>query len=230
MSQRPSHTSTAGDAQEPARKPWIRGYPLGPWQTNTYVVADPGTMTCWVVDPSFGPGKVIQEIRTEHVTPVAIVLTHAHVDHIGGIADILKAWPGLPIWIHRAEKDWLENPLLNLSDGAGMSVTAPPPARVLADGDVLELGSMRWKVLHTPGHTPGGISLYNEEAQIAIVGDTLFAGSIGRTDLPGGDFETLEESIRRKLYTLPRDTRCLPGHGPATSVGDEMDGNPFVPG
>lgn len=230
MSQRPSHTSTAGDAQEPARKPWIRGYPLGPWQTNTYVVADPGTMTCWVIDPSFGPGKVIQEIRTEHVTPVAIILTHAHVDHIGGIADILKAWPGLPIWIHRAEKDWLENPLLNLSDGAGMSVTAPPPARVLADGDVLELGSMRWKVLHTPGHTPGGISLYNEEAQIAIVGDTLFAGSIGRTDLPGGDFETLEESIRRKLYTLPRDTRCLPGHGPATSVGDEMDGNPFVPG
>jgi hydroxyacylglutathione hydrolase len=230
MANTPARTPAPNTQATDGMKPWIRGYPLGPWQTNTYLVADPGTKTCWVVDPSFGPAKVLEDIAKEGVKPVAIVLTHAHVDHIGGIADVLKAWPRLPIWIHRVEKDWLENPLLNLSDGAGMAITAPAPERLLQDGDVLELGQMRWKVLHTPGHTPGGVTLYNEDAQIAIVGDTLFAGSVGRTDLPGGDFETLETAIRSKLYTLPEETRCLPGHGPATTIGEEMANNPFVPG
>lgn len=215
----------AGEAE-----PFVRGYALGPWQTNSYVIGDEGTKECWIVDPSFGPSPVLRLVAERGLTPRAIVLTHTHVDHIGGIAEVLKQHPGLPIWVHRAEAGWLGNPLLNLSDGAGMRVTAPDASRLLNDGDELRLGGQTWRVLHTPGHSPGGVTLHHEPSGTALVGDTLFAGSIGRTDLPGGDYETLERSIRTRLYSLPDRTRCLPGHGPATTIGDEKRYNPFVPG
>ncbi|MCC6426579.1 MAG: MBL fold metallo-hydrolase [Phycisphaerales bacterium] len=207
--------------------PWIRGFALGPWQTNSYIIADPATKTCWIIDPSFGPEVVIDEVRANRLEPLAIVLTHAHIDHIAGIADVLEAFPGLPIWIHTAEAQWPGNPLLNLSDA--MPITAPDPSRLLNHEDALDLGTQRWRVIHTPGHSPGGITLYHEPSGTAIVGDTLFAGSIGRTDLPGGDFEVLEKSIRDRLYKLPDSTTCLPGHGPQTTIGEEKRDNPFVP-
>lgn len=208
--------------------PIIEGFELGPFLTNTYIVHVPGTRTCWVVDPSFGSGPVIKRLAELGLTPQAILLTHAHADHIAGISDVLRAFPKTPIWIHGAESAWLADPLLNLSALAGRPVTTPGPDRELADGDVLTLSGTRWTVLHTPGHSPGGVSFYHEGSGAAIVGDSLMAGSIGRTDFPGGDFGTLSRSIREKLYTLPPTTRVFPGHGPSTTIGEERATNPYV--
>lgn len=206
----------------------VRGFVLGPVQTNCYVVrAGPGK-GCWIVDAGYQPGQLIAHIRREQLEPEAVVLTHAHADHIGGVREVLDAFPGTPLWIHEAERSWLGDPELNLSAMMDMSVTAPPPDAILTNGQELRLGDSRWRVLHTPGHSPGGITLHCPDAHLALVGDALFAGSIGRTDFPGSSFETLARAIREKLYTLPPDTKALPGHGPATTIGRERQSNPFV--
>jgi glyoxylase-like metal-dependent hydrolase (beta-lactamase superfamily II) len=136
----------------------------------------------------------------------------------------------VPVWGHGAEAAWLNDPVLNLSAMMGMSVTAPGPDRLLAEGEWLTLGDSRWLVLHTPGHSPGGVTLWCEAGGVAIVGDSLFAGSVGRTDFPGSDPAVLERSIRGKLYVLPDSTKVLPGHGPATTIGREKKSNPYVRG
>jgi glyoxylase-like metal-dependent hydrolase (beta-lactamase superfamily II) len=150
------------------------------------------------------------------------------LDHIAGLLALRARFPGTPIWIHRAEEAWLTDPVLNLSDGYGVPVTAPTADRLLAHGETLNLAGQDWTVRHTPGHSPGGISLWQEEAGVALVGDTLFAGSIGRHDFPGSDFATLSRSIREQLYTLPDRTKVLPGHGPTTTIAREKLSNPFV--
>lgn len=213
----------------------VEGFALGPYQTNCYVVwpesiGETGPRPCWIVDASFGPGPLVEAVRRHGLTPEALVLTHAHVDHIAGVAQVLGAFPGLPVWIHEAERAWLSDPMLNLSALGGVSVTAPGPDRLLKDGEALLLGPTSWRVLHTPGHSPGGIALWNEAAGMAFVGDALFAGSVGRTDFPGSDHATLMRSIREKLYALPNATRVLSGHGPETTIGRERVGNPFVRG
>lgn len=202
----------------------------GPYATNCSIVhldAHPG---CWIVDAGFEPRKMIQRVRDLNLTPEALILTHAHVDHIAGVRDVVLAFPKLPVFIHEAERDWLADPELNLSIFSGQPVTAPGPDRLLRDNESLVLGPSRWSVLHTPGHSPGSITLSCPDAKIAIVGDALFAGSIGRTDFPGCSFETLAHSIRTKLYSLPDDTKVFPGHGPTTSIGRERKSNPFVQG
>ncbi|USN98354.1 MAG: MBL fold metallo-hydrolase [Phycisphaeraceae bacterium] len=210
----------------------IETFCLGPYQTNCYVVRSRagGKDACWVADMSFDSGVLLGRVDQLGLVPEAFVLTHAHVDHIAGLFGARKRFPATPIWIHEAEELWLLDAERNLSALSPMPMTAPPADRLLRDGDELALGGHVWRVLHTPGHSPGGVSLYQAEAGVCLCGDALFAGSIGRTDFPGSDFATLERSIREKLYTLPGETVLYPGHGPATTVGAEKATNPFVRG
>lgn len=213
----------------------IKGFTLGPFATNSYVVA--AGDRCWIIDPSFGPGPLVRHVQSSGLTPTGILLTHAHVDHIAGVADVRRAFSNAPIRIHELEAEWLGDPLLNLSGLSGMSITAPGPDGKLVPGERLWLGegsdAIEFEVRFTPGHSPGSVSLVAERwpgGPIVIAGDALFAGSIGRTDFPGSDHETLLRSIRTQLYTLPEETTVYPGHGPATTIGREKRTNPFVRG
>lgn len=208
----------------------IEVFSPGPYATNCAIVRAAGHSGCWIVDAGFEPRGMIDRVRELGLTPEAVVLTHAHVDHIAGVREVVKSFPKLAVWIHEAEREWLGDPELNLSVFTGKPVTAPGPDRLLHDGEELGLGTTRWRVLHTPGHSPGGVTLYCAEAKLAMVGDALFAGSVGRTDFPGCSMEQLAESIRGKLYTLPEETKVYPGHGPTTTVGREKKTNPFVRG
>lgn len=212
----------------PSVKPVVRIFNPGPFQTNCHVVSVAGHGGCWIVDAGFEAEEMIDAIRRSGLVPEALIFTHAHLDHIAGGHAVIAAFPGLPIWIHEAEADWLPDAERNMSAMFGLPVTAPGPDRLLRDGDTLKLGPTSWRVLHTPGHSPGGISLLCENAPLAIVGDSLFAGSIGRTDFPGCSFEDLAHSIRSKLYTLPDSVVIYPGHGPSSTIGREKRSNPFV--
>ncbi len=207
----------------------VARFELGPYATNCYVVASSRTPgRCWIVDASFDLDPMILHMQSAGLVPEALVLTHAHVDHIAGVRTLRAAYPSLPILIHAAEERWLNDPLLNLSAFSGMPTTAPSATRLLAEGDRLDWGAGPWNVLHTPGHSPGSVTLVNEADRTAFVGDALFSGSIGRTDFPGCSHETLEASIRSKLYTLDRETTIFPGHGPESTIGRERRSNPFV--
>jgi len=210
--------------------PRIEGFELGPYATKTYLVRTDGRTGCWIIDPSFEPDPVIERVRALGLTPLAIVLTHAHVDHIAGIPDVLAEFPGIPVWLHEAEREWLGDAEQNLSAFGGFPVSMAGPDRLLKDGESLTLEGTNWEVRHTPGHSPGSISLVHAPSGVAISGDALFAGSIGRTDFPGCDFDTLARSIRTRLYTLPDETTLYPGHGPTSTVGRERKTNPFVRG
>lgn len=210
--------------------PTIETFTLGPWATNCYLIHDGKGGGCWVADVSFEPEALIERIRELGARPQAIVLTHAHLDHIAGVTAFLAAFPRTPIWIHEAERAWLSDPVLNLSEAIGMPVTCAGPDRLLTHGQTLDLGGEAWEVRHTPGHSPGGVALVHAASHRAITGDTLFAGSIGRTDFPGSDARTLAASIRLQLYTLPDDYAVYPGHGPSSTIGREKQTNPFVRG
>lgn len=210
----------------------IQGFALGAYQTNCYVISGEdraGKPTCWVADCGFEPGSLLHDVDEIGVEPEAFVLTHAHVDHIAGLREARRRHPDAPIWVHEAERDWLTDANKNLSAMSPVHVTAPPADRLLRDGETLTLGGERWRVMHTPGHSPGSISLVHDETGTCLCGDAIFNRSIGRTDFPGCSFDVLADSIRSKLYTLPDDTLLLPGHGPSTTVGEEKRHNPFVP-
>ncbi|MCW5753305.1 MAG: MBL fold metallo-hydrolase [Phycisphaeraceae bacterium] len=208
--------------------PVIQGFSLGPFATNCYVVAAPGGSACWVVDAGFEPDEMIDHIRETGLKPERLILTHAHIDHIAGVDEVRRAFPGLPVAIHAAEREWLHDPSLNLSAAYGLPITCHGPDEIMEDGQSLTLADTVWEVRHTPGHSPGSVTLVHAESRQAIVGDALFNGSIGRTDFPGCSFEELAESIRKRLYTLSPETRIFPGHGPPTTIGHEMRTNPFV--
>jgi len=205
----------------------IESFCLGDWMTNCYVVYnDAGA--CWIVDAGFGPEPMLGFILEKGLTPEQIVLTHAHVDHIAGLGQVVQAYPGLPILIHEAELCFPIDPMLNLSAALSERIVAPEPTDTFTHGETLTLDGLDFQVRHTPGHSPGGVCLYQKDYRVALVGDTLFAGSIGRHDFPTSDGPALMQSIHEQLLTLPDDTRVLPGHGPETTIGQERQTNPFL--
>lgn len=202
---------------------WNRA--LGDFGANCYVVACQETGRAVVIDPGYPDPWIRQCVQENGLTVEQIVLTHGHLDHIGGV-EWVKGWSGAPVCIHEADAGFLTDPALNGSLYFGRQVIAPAADRLLRDGDQVAAGRLLLKVIHTPGHSPGGICLYTPGHLFA--GDTLFADSIGRTDLYGGDYATLIGAIKVRLLTLPAETAVYPGHGPATTIGDEQEYNPFL--
>lgn len=200
---------------------------LGPFETNAYVYTPDGRHA-WIIDPGQGPEPILELVGEQGLAVDAVLLTHAHADHILGLGEVMDAFPDAPLLIHEDERDWIGDPALNLSAGFGVPYSGPEPTKTFEHGAALTIGGESWTVRHTPGHSPGGCVFLAPGGGVAIVGDTLFSGSIGRTDLPGGDFDQLAESIRRELYGLDASCLCLPGHGPPTTVGEERSHNPFV--
>ncbi len=195
---------------------------VGGLETNCYLVYCPGTKACAVVDPGAEADKIFPVIAEEGLRPVLLINTHGHIDHIGANRDIKDKY-GPPLLIH-AEDESLLGKMQNLELSLFLGAQDSPPAdRLLADGDEIAIGQGMLRVLHTPGHTPGSVSLLGDG--FLLSGDTLFFEGVGRTDLPGGDPRRLEASIRDKLMTLPDDVVVLPGHGPLTTIGQERAAN-----
>ena len=197
---------------------------VGQLATNCYIFSDAATKDTAVIDPGANSIKIINYLQDNNLSVSAIINTHGHFDHITANGKVSE-FTGAPIFIHSADKPWLMQNKYGLSDGQA--------ARFVSDEEIIQIGDNKLKVLHTPGHSPGGISLYLAaeeagEAGLLFCGDTLFLHSIGRTDLTGGDFETLLNSICQKLLVLPDDTIVLPGHGPSTTIGQEKKLNPYL--
>lgn len=198
---------------------------LGPLDNNSYLLVDEATREAAVMDVGFEPEAMLAKIRAEGVRVTSLLLTHAHYDHAAGMLAIQREHPA-PCWMHPGDRPLLDV-LARQGEAFGFPAADPPgDLRDLADGQVLTVGESLLEVIHTPGHSPGGVCFLH--APDVWVGDTLFAGSIGRTDLPGGDFEQLAESIRTRLFPRGDSLRCHCGHGPATTIGIERRSNPFV--
>ena len=208
----------------------LHGFELGRCATNAYVVAPPhGEVDdCWIVDPGEDPAPLLAFLRGSALRPVAILCTHAHADHIAGIDRVRGELGELPVLAHPLERDWFADPMLNVSQFIGEPVSVSPPTGELRGGEALTLGTTQWKVLHTPGHSPGSVTLWCPAARTALVGDTLFLDSIGRIDFPGSDADAMRDSLQQVLMKLPDDTRVFPGHGPDTTIGRERRRNPYV--
>ncbi|MFZ5815122.1 MAG: MBL fold metallo-hydrolase [Bacillota bacterium] len=202
---------------------WFRE--LGELATNCYIVACPESSKAMVIDPGAPDPWIKRTVSQFSLTVELILLTHGHGDHIGGV-EWVKSWTGAPVWIHEADSRYLSSPALNGSAFFGQPVVVPKADRLLRGGETVTVGSLSFQVIHTPGHTPGGISLYTPGHLFA--GDTLFAGGVGRTDLAGGSYPALVKSIKEKLFPLPDETVVYCGHGPTTTIGDEREYNPYV--
>jgi glyoxylase-like metal-dependent hydrolase (beta-lactamase superfamily II) len=203
----------------------LRKLVVGELATNCYVVGCATTGEGMVIDPGGDPDAILYAVEDMELTIQTILNTHGHIDHMLANSEIKHA-TGAELLIHEYDASMLVDPSANLSSFAASSVVSPPADRLLKEGEKVKVGGMLFEVIHTPGHTSGGISLVREA--LVFSGDTLFAGSIGRTDFPGGSLELLLHSIRTKLLPLPLTTTVLPGHGPNTTIGDERKCNPFL--
>jgi len=217
----------------------VAGFPAGSFQTNCFVVATGPDQACIVVDPGQDAVQPLDALLAEHrLTPVAVLLTHGHFDHTFSVTPVCDG-NDVPAWIHPGDRVLLTDPMRALSReaaaffGGRIEFREPREVRELTDGTDLKLAGLTLRVDHTPGHTPGSVvfgTLTNDGVEVVIAGDTLFAGSIGRTDLPGGDHEQMLASLRDKLLVRDDSAIVLPGHGPTTTIGRERRGNPFLRG
>jgi hydroxyacylglutathione hydrolase len=208
---------------------WFQ-YPVGPLQENAYILANEENESI-IIDPGSEGDRLIKLIKGQSLKPLAILLTHAHFDHIGAV-DVLRDYFSIPVYVHKNEREWLSDSTKNgsLLFPIGGEVTARPADHLIEEEGSITLGKFSFAVFETPGHSPGSVSFYSKEAGIVFSGDALFQGSIGRTDLPGGNHQQLLESIHKRLLELPENTVVAPGHGPETTIGQEMDTNPFLSG
>lgn len=204
--------------------------PLGPLQTNCYVLYD-SHKNAVIFDPG-GDAHILKSWLNENkLIPVAILLTHAHFDHIGAVSDIRQSYD-IDVYLHEKEKNWLTDSNKNgsaLFMGNSSITSEQADHHFNREGD-LSIGTFSFEMYETPGHSPGSVSFYHSESDTIFSGDVLFSGSIGRTDLPGGDHQTLLNSIHDKLLELPENTQVACGHGPVTTIGTEMNSNPFLNG
>lgn len=209
-----------------------RTYPLGPIQTNCYIVSN-SDKQCLIFDPGEEAERLIREMKANQLKPLAIFLTHTHFDHIGAVNEVRDAF-NIPVYVHEKEVDWLADPMKNGSgkyaELPNYVVNAPEEEHIIRQEQVFSIANFIFKAVFTPGHSPGSISYLFEKDGFAIVGDTLFEGSIGRTDLIAGSMPVLLKSIHDKLLTLPEDTIIYPGHGNYTTPAAEMEMNPFLNG
>jgi hydroxyacylglutathione hydrolase len=203
----------------------VESYQVGPLENNTYLVLDSETAEAVLVDPSMGSEPLVESIRARRLNLKAILNTHGHFDH-GYNNGLFSSAFGCPIRIHEGDLDLLRDMARHAALFGFRAEPSPEPSGFLKGGDEIAVGGGKLRVLHTPGHSPGGTCFASEG--FVLCGDTLFAQSIGRTDLPGGDYETLVASIRRELYALADATEVYPGHGPSTLIGFEKRHNPFV--
>ena len=205
----------------------ILGFPVGPLQANAYLAICEQTGACALVDPGEEAERLIGAAANEGARIESILLTHAHLDHVGGVAEA-KRETGAPVFLHPADAGLYAAAAAH-ARSYGLEIEEPPsPDGELEDGQIIEIGAEQLEVRLTPGHSPGHVCLVGDG--FALVGDCVFAGSIGRTDLPGGDYRTLMESINERILTLPDETILYSGHGPATTVGRERQVNPFLTG
>lgn len=205
----------------------FEGFPVGALEANCYIIGDKDTGEAAVVDPGGDAQRILNKLKKHNLNCRYIILTHAHWDHIGDLDKVQKA-TNAQVLIHAEDARALQNPKRNFSFFMGSSSSFPAPDRVLQDKDVIKVGKLTIEVIHTPGHTPGGISL--KVGDNLITGDTLFAGSVGRSDFPGGSHKQLIKSIKEKLLLYPPETKVWPGHGPDSTIGDESKYNPFLNG
>ncbi len=202
---------------------------LGDFETNCYVVrVDEPARDCLVIDPGFDAQQIIDFLVEHSLNPVAVILTHGHVDHIVGLDALRQQFPRVKVEIHKLDAPMLADAAANLSSFVGTSYATKPADVLLEEGQTIEEAGIRLEVVHTPGHTPGGICLYARQDGLIFVGDTLFADGVGRTDFPGGDMGQLIRGIKCKLLTLPDNTVIYPGHGMRSTIGREKRANPFL--
>jgi glyoxylase-like metal-dependent hydrolase (beta-lactamase superfamily II) len=203
----------------------VERLPVGIYLANCYLVYCDDTKDALVIDPGGDSDEILDRIEKLGLKIKYIILTHGHGDHIGGLLDV-KNKTGAPVLIHEKDEEYLKDNQKNLSNMMSLDNVELKADRLLKDGDKLTLGKSTVEIIYTPGHTPGGISIKIDNC--IFTGDTLFAGSVGRTDFAGGSYEEIIHSVNERLIIYPDDTIIYPGHGPSSTIGKEKDSNPFV--